>query len=297
MDESEVRRALDLLPRTSDKENEDVDRKLVQKGDIDYHQDPPAWQCDVSLRLRGLHYLRHFESNGRSDLHARSDSLQRSESSAHPQDQSKLLTLPTELRLRIYENVLRFPDTIVALRRYPPSSLAEGERRSVLALLQTCHQVLVEAEDMFYSLNRFRYPSGPSVPPYHGSLFLQSLNPVRRNAIRHVVFSVVSAGATLEILKELREAPNIETVRIERTQSIRFIDVRAWRILSKQMGTALERMCCLQKMQIITPATSVLMQVERERLLELNEVDAMLHAAVPRLPDSRKTIIETLDER
>lgn len=142
--------------------------------------------------------------------------------------------------------------------------------------------MLEEAEDIFYSMNCLRYPVGRSVPSYHGPQFLQSLSTVRRNAMRHVVFSTVSASQALDTITTLRTVTNIETLKIERTQSIRYMDVGSWKLLKKQLIAALTNFKHLRKLEIVTPSAKALNLVEEQQMRDLDAIDVMLQVAVSR---------------
>ena len=80
---------------------------------------------------------------------------------SQPQTHSALLGLPPELRNRIYEHIFYIePTSDENGYSYVPISRDEQvypDSPSVLALLQTCRQVLSEAEGIFYAINQVGY--------------------------------------------------------------------------------------------------------------------------------------------
>ena len=76
----------------------------------------------------------------------------------HRQTPCRLLTLPAEIRIRIYDYVLYVPTadgklTLVKRRQ----RVSDNEPYSVLAILQTCRQIRNEAEAVFYHINHLRF--------------------------------------------------------------------------------------------------------------------------------------------
>ncbi|KAK3629515.1 hypothetical protein LTR22_021883 [Elasticomyces elasticus] len=101
--------------------------------------------------------------------------------SHNPQQNSRLLSLTPELRNRIYHYVFCISDgdDMVFLTRSVPANKAishqapsessmldriETSKPSVLTMLQTCRQILNEAEALFFHLNHFTLPTILSDP-------------------------------------------------------------------------------------------------------------------------------------
>ena len=76
------------------------------------------------------------------------------------QDQSRLLELPAEMRIKIFEEIIVSNSSILINRRSWPREPA---------LFAVCRQTREEALPLFYRLNTFHLKSGPLV---NGSLYL-----------------------------------------------------------------------------------------------------------------------------
>lgn len=64
-----------------------------------------------------------------------------------------ILKIPPELRVYIYEYLFHTEEnTEMRIRKWPPTSTAGWQEP---ALLRTCHQVRIEATDIYYSSNNF----------------------------------------------------------------------------------------------------------------------------------------------
>ena len=187
---------------------------------------------------------------------------------AHPQHQSRLLALPAEIRLHIYELMLQVYPTTVEV-----GSLPKGLPLA-LSILQTCRRILFEAEDVFYSINRFKYT--PNVIGRSLASCLTTIGPNRRNAIAALTICTPSGSAAFEALKQLDLAPNIRSCYIERGLSIRYIDMSGWILLAKQMRAELAKLESLQEVKVITPEANELTVEEEKRREKLRRIDAML---------------------
>ena len=120
------------------------------------------------------------------------------------QEDSRLLALPAEIRLYIYELMLRSDSGTVELGQLP-------KKRPPLtpSMLQTCRRVLYEAEDIFYSINHFKYTT-----PFSGrtlASFLDSIGPARRNAVTTLTVCTTSSGRAFQSMEELRSVPDLRS--------------------------------------------------------------------------------------
>ncbi|EKG15235.1 hypothetical protein MPH_07569 [Macrophomina phaseolina MS6] len=75
----------------------------------------------------------------------------------------RLLDLPAELRLRVYEHALTAPDRII--RIYYSYQRDRIRPRLALALLRTCRQVYAEARDVLYQENTVFVRADVTTPP------------------------------------------------------------------------------------------------------------------------------------
>jgi hypothetical protein len=198
--------------------------------------------------------------------------LASSEGIINQQRQSPLFKLPAELRFAIYEHVLRLPLDGASYRQivYHPSC---GHQRfnSVLNLIATCRLIQLEAEELFYSLNRHRIVQLTE--------FSASLSVRRRHAIAHIALCVVSAGEMLTMLQGLQGFPNLETLLVERLMTIRYIDPRSWAVLTPNMVTEVKKFTKLRSVRIVTPMIAELSDDESKRLEKLEFHDARIVAA------------------
>ncbi|KAK3624618.1 hypothetical protein LTR56_014380 [Elasticomyces elasticus] len=127
-----------------------------------------------------------------------------------PQQNSRLLSLTPELRNCIYHSVfcISDEDDMVVL-----AHLTTSTKSSVLAILQTCRQILNEAEALFFHLNHFtlRLFSDPEVDLHTLSA---SLAPRRLASIRNITIMVPIFGHPVTILWQLSKLNGLRTVRL-----------------------------------------------------------------------------------
>ncbi|KAF2160089.1 hypothetical protein M409DRAFT_60200 [Zasmidium cellare ATCC 36951] len=186
------------------------------------------------------------------------------------QSESRLLALPAEIRLHIYEFLLQSPrstDLGLHLRRRTPTN-----KPSVLVVLLTCRQIHFEAEKILYQINRLHCHDLRN--------FLASLGPVRREAITSLTIAAVQAANAYGDISQLHLLPNLRSLWIERVQSIRFIQPSSWAIFTKQIVTEIERHEGLEEVKIITPETSDPSEHELKKLQRLRGIDGMIEGAV-----------------
>jgi len=139
----------------------------------------------------------------------------------HPQLQCRLLTIAPEIRNRIYDFVFTVAtddDTVKLCCIRNPSTRYGGHHAnltspSVLVLLQTCRQVLNEAECIFFHVNHFEincYAVGVrGVLGRSRSPSMNQLRSLRAITIRLYDFSTLTA--TLRVLSTF---PGLRTVRL-----------------------------------------------------------------------------------
>jgi hypothetical protein len=194
----------------------------------------------------------------------------------HEQDLCELFTLPVELRLRIYEQVLSIESPKVQLN-WIAASHRQNFQPSVLSILETCRRIYVEAEPIFYSINHFVYPNRwlRSVTG-----FSRTINPFRRNAVRSITISASSAGAALSMIEEVTLLSKLQKLRIERRYSIRYTDVGSWVVLAKQLKMELEKLSELQELEIFTPETVTPTPVEEQMVQRLGQIDTLLQEVI-----------------
>ena len=142
------------------------------------------------------------------------------------QPQSKLLILPAELRIDIYELVLRLPvsadsngGTIISHGIQDEESMQPRSSLSVLNLLLVCGQIYSEAETLFYSLNHLRYEVMDPFRLFAGQKngpFIHSLSARRRRALSAVTLNARYEYLALLELKEtlLPLATNLHTLYV-----------------------------------------------------------------------------------
>jgi hypothetical protein len=189
------------------------------------------------------------------------------------QTQSALFRLPVELRLHIYELHFRLKD---GQRPYGLGLAPKGPRLSSLSLLLTCRRTLAEAETIFYSVNRLSITD---------AYFINSIGVKRREAISKVSIPTSSAAAVLSALQQLRLAPNLKSIVVCRQVSVKYIDVRSWRVMAPQLITELSSMENLQDLSFQNPIAVNLSDNEKVREAELRAVDDRLRGAVKRSND------------
>ncbi|RFU76498.1 hypothetical protein TARUN_5745 [Trichoderma arundinaceum] len=197
-------------------------------------------------------------------------------SSLNKQDQCMLFSLPFELRLRIYEEVLLIQALKVQLRWYPTNQ-QKNHPISVLSILVTCQRIHAEAESIFYSINHFKYQVEESRLNRN---FFQAISSKRRDAIKKITITVSSGSEALAILSELSVLTGLQELQMERQQSIRFTDIGAWVVLAKQLRMELEKLVGLKELDIITPPTITPTPDEEQRMQRLDKVDASLREVI-----------------
>jgi hypothetical protein len=183
-----------------------------------------------------------------------------------------LFSLPIELRLRIYEEVLFIESSEVRLKWYP-ANYRKKLRPSVLSILETCRRIHGEAESIFYSINQFQCPiETSSLAPG----FFQSIGPIRRDAIRSLTVSVSSGSKALALIQDVTLLSKLQKLRIERQLCIRYIDIGTWVVLAKQLKTELKKLGELRELEIVTPETVTPTPEEEQRMQRLVQIDCFL---------------------
>ncbi|KAK2606281.1 hypothetical protein QQS21_003329 [Conoideocrella luteorostrata] len=194
------------------------------------------------------------------------------------QTQCRLFQLPTELRLHIYKEVLSIKSPKVQLK-WCPTSYRNALPSSVLSILETCRRIHAEAVPIFYSVNCIQYPT---TTPNPSRSFFQTISTTRLNSIRNVVVTVSSSGQALQVCRQLTSAPKLQKLRVERQLCARYIDVRSWAVLAKQIGMELEKLTELQELELATPETSKPTPEEEQRMRRLDQIDASLQEVISR---------------
>ena len=186
------------------------------------------------------------------------------------QELSLLFTLPLEIRLQIYDFLLRPLHTMdfgVRMTRSP----VHPRLPTILSILLTCRRALYEAEHIFYTSNRLWVDDVG---------FPQSLGTVRRSAVWELAVPAQSATMVLELLKILQVLPNLRSLHLVRQVSIRYIDVLSWSILASQLVTQAEKLAQIEDLKIITPEATELTPGDIERKGKLESIDCRLRQAV-----------------
>jgi hypothetical protein len=193
--------------------------------------------------------------------------------SVNQQHQSLLFKLPTELRLSIYEHVLRLPYEGGSYRQIVRHHSCERHRsNSVLNVLATCRLIQHEAEELFYTQNTLRIKQPAD--------FCKSSSARRRGAINNLVICVASPGEMLVQLEALQGFPNLETLVVERLISIKFTEPRTWAVLTPNYVAEVKKLAKLRSIRLVTPRDEQLTEHEMERLKKLEFHDAKIVAAV-----------------
>lgn len=180
------------------------------------------------------------------------------------QRQSLLFSLlPAELRILIYDAVFRVPgETGVRMTR------EQKPTPSVLALLQTCRKVLREAEGVFYSINRLTFCPYPSIAP-------RALNSARATSITKLRVPVSTPGEVLQALQKLRNlgVTSIESLWIDVGLSIRFVDLRVWRVMRPSIQRVLGEFAKLEDFRVgLARVNGALTRAEEGKLREWEAV-------------------------
>lgn len=130
------------------------------------------------------------------------------------QQQSRLLSLPAEIRNRIYHYVLAVnkskhgEDNVAAVVH--DTCFYRHDGPSVLSMLQTCKQLHNEAEAIFYTINWLE------LPPRGIGLFTESISPTRLFAIRRIYIRGIEHAEYLATitLKRLCAMPQLHTLHL-----------------------------------------------------------------------------------
>ncbi|KAK3708785.1 hypothetical protein LTR37_011306 [Vermiconidia calcicola] len=138
-------------------------------------------------------------------------------------EQCRLLTLPGEIRNRIYHHIFSIPDRKVTIRKTKPKSAP-----LVLAVLQTSRQIYEESSCIFYHINHLRFYAKNLTAFQRSkkqSLLLNSLGETRLSAIRSLTISLTE-GAEFEIIvcHKLKHFPSLETLELELVPSALVLD-------------------------------------------------------------------------
>ena len=194
----------------------------------------------------------------------------------HDQSQSLLFQLPPELRCQIYEEVLSVGKPRVLLKWHPATCQA-GCPFSVLALVETCRRIYAEASTIFYYVNSLYYDRAETRV---GSGLFRSLSPGRRDHITNITILVSSGDDAYEEIKDIAVLSELQSLRIERKQTIRWTNIQHWIYFAKEMKVELQKLDKLQNLEIYTPETLAMTAVEEQRLQRLNSIDDMLREAI-----------------
>lgn len=185
------------------------------------------------------------------------------------QENSRFLSIPVEIRLYIYELLFRTPeghDQGLRVRRRTPR-----EPPSVLTILQTCRQVYFEAATIFYSINRLCISDIPA--------FVASLGSERRDAVERLTISCPSAGHAMTGVKQLHLLPNVKSLHLVRSHSVRYIRPSSWAVLANPIGTEISKHR-LEDVKFITPGLENPTPDEDKRQARLIEIDQIMTDAI-----------------
>lgn len=209
----------------------------------------------------------------------RAERGEREEEDENQQRQSLLFSLlPAELGVLIYEAVFRVPGESVRMTR------EENPTPSVLALLQTCRKVLREAEGIFYQTNRLVFSPYPSTAP-------QSLNSVRAASITKLRIPVSAPAELLRALQELikLEICELESLWVDVGLSIRFVDLRIWRVMRPSIQRVLGEFAKLGDFRVgLARVNGALTRAEEGKLREWEAVVERLRGEGEEVRESRR---------
>lgn len=176
------------------------------------------------------------------------------------QTQSKLFSVPAEIRDYIYKLVLEINDDPVRMETIP---------KNHLSILQACRRILLEAETIFYAAHRFQYSGQQS--------HLHRIGPPRRDAITAITIVTSSGAIAFGMIQGLHRFPNLKSLHIQREVSVRYLNISDWAIMRRQIRSELDRFKHLSEVRILMPLpTSELTQAEMPRAEKLASIDADL---------------------
>lgn len=186
--------------------------------------------------------------------------------SENAQEQSIFFRLPVEIRLYLYEHLLWIPasDSAENMQHIHECNRSPGR----LTILLTCRRALKEAEGIYYSINRLR--------PEQPLRFLASLGVRRRFAITKFTLVVGSAASVLPRLKQLHRLPNLTSLHVQRTASVKYQDVTSWAIMTPQLIASIREMKALKELKILTPEARDVTEHDLARKGKLIEIDRKL---------------------
>jgi hypothetical protein len=189
------------------------------------------------------------------------------------QAQSRIFQLPFEIRLRIYEMVMYVPADRKGIQFVHH---CKRETPSVLSMLATCRRALAEAEDIFYSINRFEIQKPEQ---------MLSLSKKRREAVRMITLPALSGATTLPLVAQLQHVPKLRSLYLKRHISIKYTDVKAWAVMSYQIATEVKKHEFLEEVVFVMPDAKDLSEFDIQRQRKLDEVDARVARAAGGLMD------------
>lgn len=130
------------------------------------------------------------------------------------QRQSRLLSLPPELRNRIYH--YHFPKhRTVSIERPVTRSGRPSQPNGVLAILLTCRQVNDEAAGLFYHLNRFRVSVRHVHPRSNAPTFFSVTSAPRLEAVREMTIAGLSIDQITGRSRQMRDLAKLRILRLE----------------------------------------------------------------------------------
>lgn len=267
---------------------QDDNWEIVQHGEAQHQDTRNADDPFFSIHWGDKVLL---QIGGRADVQRREGSQEPRLGTVSPhydaQAQCILFRLPLELRQRIYEEYFSIKSPKVHLKWYPTS------RRgffpvSVLMLLEVCRRIHAEAEHIFYSANKLEYSI---LSPTPTTDFFKILSPTRLESIQDLTISVSSAGETLYICQRLLPLQKLRALTIERQQCVRYIDIQAWILLSKQLTTELEKLEGLTVLEVVTPDTPKPTPEDEQRMQRLDQVDDLLREVIAKC--NKEQAVET----
>lgn len=175
------------------------------------------------------------------------------------QTQSRLFTLPAELRVQIYELVVHIPQQAQIRWRSPLSEWPP----TVLSLLQTCRKMHTEAAEIFYAINKISYSLlddevytintklNDRLPNDRPTSFLAAIGSRRRNAITSLTISPESGSLAIRMIEQLHLMPNLRSLHFQfpyynpHSQGL-----YSWTGLAKELKSALGNMEHLQEVKL-----------------------------------------------
>ena len=134
----------------------------------------------------------------------------------YDQVQSPLFSLPDELRMLIYDNLLLAGEGDVDVLRICCEDTQDSP--SIMSILRTCRRALDEAEAIFYEINRLRMCARDFAN-------LTIVNSSRRlQAIRALTFELWGEDHLSSFMRDFAALPNLQTLHLRGMDNVFFCE-------------------------------------------------------------------------